>query len=56
MLQILVNIGSVNGLLPKGTNPWPEPMLIYHQLNPQDMMSQNSVIIYSGDGLAPNRQ
>ena len=25
-----VNIGSGNGLLPDGTKPLPEPMLIYH--------------------------
>ena len=28
--QIWVNIGSDNGLLPDGTKPLPEPMLIYH--------------------------
>ena len=28
---ILDNIGSGNGLLPDGTKPLPEPMLIYHQ-------------------------
>ena len=28
--EILVNIGSVNGLLPDGTKPLPEPMLTYH--------------------------
>ena len=26
-LEILVNTGSGNGLLPDGTNPLPEPML-----------------------------
>ena len=26
-----VNIGSGDGLLPDGTKPLPEPMLIYHQ-------------------------
>ena len=26
-----INIGSVNGLLPDGTKPLPEPMLTYHQ-------------------------
>ena len=30
---ILVNIGSGNGLLPEDTNPLPEPMLTYHQLD-----------------------
>ena len=29
--QILVNIGSGNGLLPDGTKPLPEPMWTYHQ-------------------------
>ena len=29
--RILVNIGSGNGLMPDGTKPSPEPMLIYHQ-------------------------
>ena len=29
--EILVNIGSGNGLLPDGTKPLPEPMLTYHQ-------------------------
>ena len=29
--QNLVNIGWGNGLLPDGTKPLPEPMLIYHQ-------------------------
>ena len=28
---ILVNIGLGNGLLPDGTKPFPEPILIYHQ-------------------------
>ena len=27
-----VNIGAGNGLLPDGTKPLPEPMLIYHQM------------------------
>ena len=31
---ILVNIGSGNGLLPDGTKPLPESMLINHQLGP----------------------
>ena len=30
-LEILVNTGSGNGLLPDGTKPLPEPMLAYHQ-------------------------
>ena len=30
--QNLVNIGSGNGLLPDGTKPLPEPMLIYHYI------------------------
>ena len=29
--EIWVNIGSGNGLLPDGTKPSPEPLLIYHQ-------------------------
>ena len=32
--EIWVNIGSGNGLLPEGTKPLPEPMLIYHQWGP----------------------
>ena len=27
----LLSIGSVDGLVPDGTKPLPEPMLIYHQ-------------------------
>ena len=30
--EIWVNIGSGNGLLPDGTKPLPERMLIHHQL------------------------
>ena len=30
-LEILVNIGSGNGLLPDGTKPLPEPMLTNDQ-------------------------
>ena len=30
-LEILINTGSGNGLLPDGTNPLPEPMLTSHQ-------------------------
>ena len=30
-LDILVNIGSGDGLLPDNTKPLPEPMLTYHQ-------------------------
>ena len=30
-LEIMVNTGSGNGLLPDGTKPLPEPVLIYHQ-------------------------
>ena len=29
--EIWVNIASGNGLLPDGTKPLPEPLLIYHQ-------------------------
>ena len=29
-LEILVNTGSGNGLLPDGTKPLPEPMLTHH--------------------------
>ena len=32
--QILVNIGSGNGLLPDGTKPLPEPMLNYRKYGP----------------------
>ena len=31
VIQIWLNIDSGNGLLPDGTKPLPEPMLIYHQ-------------------------
>ena len=34
VMEIWVNIGSVNGLLPDGTKPLLEPMLTYHQLGP----------------------
>ena len=33
-LEILVNTGSGNGLLPDGTKPLPVPMLTYHQYGP----------------------
>ena len=33
-LEILVNTGSGNGLVPEGTKPLPEPMLTYHQRDP----------------------
>ena len=32
--EIWVNIGSGNGLLPYGTKPLPEPMLLDHQWSP----------------------
>ena len=32
--QILVNIGSGNGLLPDGAKPLLEPMLTYHKYEP----------------------
>ena len=32
--EIWVNIGSVNGLLPDGNKPLPEPMLTYRQYDP----------------------
>ena len=31
---ILVNVGYVNGLLPAGTKPLPDPMVMYHQWDP----------------------
>ena len=34
-LDILVNTGSGNGLLPYSTKPLPEPMLNNHQLGPE---------------------
>ena len=34
MKQIWVTIGSGNGLLPDGTKPLPDPMLIYHHWSP----------------------
>ena len=34
VMEIWVNIGSGNGLLPDGTKPLPEPMLTDHQLSP----------------------
>ena len=33
-IQILVNIGSDNGLVPEGTKPLPVPMLTYHPQDP----------------------
>ena len=30
-IELQVNIGSGNGLLPDDTKPLPEPMLTYHQ-------------------------
>ena len=33
-MQMAVNTGSGNGLLPDGTKPLPEPMLTYHHLDP----------------------
>ena len=32
--QNLVNIGSGNGLVPSGTKPLPDQMLLYHQRDP----------------------
>ena len=32
--EILVNIGSGNGLVPNGAKPIPEPVLTYHQWGP----------------------
>ena len=37
--EILVNFGSVNGLVPDGTKPLPEPMLTYHEWDPLDFIS-----------------
>ena len=34
-VDILVNTGSGNGLLPDGTKPLLEPMLTYHQYGPE---------------------
>ena len=31
VLEILVNIGSNDGLLPDGNKPLPEPVLTWHQ-------------------------
>ena len=33
-IVIVLNFGSGNGLLPDGTKPLPEPMLIYHTWDP----------------------
>ena len=30
-MQMLVNIGSSNGLLPVGTKPLPDPVMTYHK-------------------------
>ena len=35
----MVNIGSDNGLLPDGTKPLPEPILMYCQLDLQEKTS-----------------
>ena len=37
----LGNIGSGNGLVPDGTKPLPEPMLIYHQWGPLELIWVN---------------
>ena len=34
VMEIWVNSGLGNGLLPDGTKPLPEPMLTYHQQGP----------------------
>ena len=39
--QILVNIGSGNGLLPDGTKPLPAPMLIYRKYGPMTLSKDN---------------
>ena len=39
--QILVNIGSGNGLLPDGTKPLPEPMLTYRKYGPVTLSKDN---------------
>ena len=39
--QILVNIGSGNGLLPGGTKPFTEPMLTYHKYRPVTLSKGN---------------
>ena len=38
-LEILVNIGSGNDLLPDGTKPLPEPLLTYQQWDPVAFIS-----------------
>ena len=46
-LEILVKTGSGNGLLPDGTKPLPEPMLIYHQQGPVAFICFSATIHYS---------
>ena len=36
VLCIWVNFGSGNGLLPNGNKPLSDPVLIYHEYNPQE--------------------
>ena len=42
--QILVNIGSGNGLLPDSSKPLPEPMLTYHVI-----VSMDQWCLYEGN-------
>ena len=37
VIEIWVNIGSGNDLLPDGNKPLPEPMLTDHQWSPSDI-------------------
>ena len=41
--EIWVNIGSGNGVLPDGTKPLPEPMLIDHMRAIRQEISQTSI-------------
>ena len=46
-LEILVNTGSGNGLLPDSTKPLPEPMSTYHQWDPLAFIPVESLLEYS---------
>ena len=48
-VNIWVNIGSGNGLLPDGTKPWPEPMftqICHHMAS----LGHNELILYAARG------
>ena len=42
----MINNGSGNGLVPSGTKPLPEPILIYLQQIPVNIINNNSNIVF----------